>query len=244
MERYGHVRLPRGFIPWKPGKCVFFSVIDGQIVVSFKPLKLYLGRYISSVLMRTVWRKSDGDFMRQEAKAMKRRLALRRMQKMKDRSHEEAMTELFQEDPASAVDLVNSILDDGDQDDLRIAFRQMDKAGLFDRAGVLYEVACDVIGAIIAHYSEALALERGKPAPDVAVVEQIKATKHALRLERDELVPSNLEAIKAVIQKYAFVARRLYMDPVPVDAGLVQRGRSLVGRVEVDLDARLSPDDE
>jgi hypothetical protein len=64
MERYGHVRLPRGFLPWKPGKRVFFCVIDGQIVVSYKPMKLYRGRYISSVLKRTVWRKSDGDFMR------------------------------------------------------------------------------------------------------------------------------------------------------------------------------------
>ena len=67
---------------------------------------------------------------------------------MKDRCHDEAMAEMFKEDPAFAVELVNSILDDGDQDDLQIAFRQIDKAGLFDRAGVLYEVACDVIGAI------------------------------------------------------------------------------------------------
>lgn len=41
----------------------FFCVTDGQVVVSFKPLKLYRGRYISSVLKRTVWRKSDDDFM-------------------------------------------------------------------------------------------------------------------------------------------------------------------------------------
>ena len=64
MERDGHVRLPRGFLPWKPGKRVFFCVIDGLIFVSYKPMKLYRGRYISSVLKRTVWRKSDGDFMR------------------------------------------------------------------------------------------------------------------------------------------------------------------------------------
>ena len=119
------------------------------------------------------------------------------------------MAELFKEDPATVVNLVSSILADGDQDDLQIAFRQLGQAGLFDRAGVLYEVACDVLGSIIAHYSEALALERGKPVPDVAVIEQIEATKRALRLERDGLAPSNSEAIKAVIQNYAFVARRL-----------------------------------
>ena len=129
---------------------------------------------------------------------------------MKDRCHDEAMAEMFKEAPAFAVELVNSILDDGDQDDLQIAFRQMDKAGLFDRAGVLYEVACDVIGAIIAHYSETLAHERGKPVPDAATVERIEATKRALRMERDELDASNAEAIKAVIRKYGPQARALY----------------------------------
>ena len=129
---------------------------------------------------------------------------------MKDRCHDEAMAEMFKENPAYAVELVNSILVDGDQDDLQIAFRQMDKAGLFDRAGVLYEVACDVIGAIIAHYSEALAQERGKPVPDAAAVERIEAAKRALRLERDELDTSNAEAIKSVIQKYGPQARELY----------------------------------
>jgi hypothetical protein len=129
---------------------------------------------------------------------------------MKDRCHDEAMAEMFKEAPDFAVEMVNSILDDGDQDDLQIAFRQMDKAGLFDRAGVLYEVACDVIGAIIAHYSEALAQERGKPVPDAATVEQIEATKRALRQERDELDTSNAEAIKAVIRKYGPLARKLY----------------------------------
>lgn len=129
---------------------------------------------------------------------------------VRDRSHDEAMAEMFKEDPAFAVELMNSILGDGDQADLQIAFRQMDKAGLFDRAGVLYEVACDVLGAIIAHYSEALAQERGKPVPDAAAVERIEAAKRAVRLERDELDASNAEAIKAVIRKYGPQARALY----------------------------------
>jgi hypothetical protein len=86
----------------------------------------------------------------------------------------------------------------------------MDKAGLFDRAGVLYEVACDVLGAIIAHYSEALGQELGKLVPDAAAVERIEAAKSALRLERDELEASNAGAIKAVIQKYGPQARALY----------------------------------
>jgi hypothetical protein len=120
------------------------------------------------------------------------------------------MAEMFKEDPAFAIELVNSILDDGDQYDLQIAFRQMDKAGLFDRAGVLYEVACDVLGAVIVHYSEVLALERGKPVPDAVTIEQIEVVMRAVRLERDELAPSNVEAIKSVIQTYGFQARELY----------------------------------
>jgi hypothetical protein len=53
-------------------------------------------------------------------------------------------------------------------------------------------------------------LERGKPFPDAATVDRVEATKGALRLERDELDPSNSEAIKVVIQKYGPQARKLY----------------------------------
>ncbi len=47
---------------------------------------------------------------------------------MKDRTHDEAMAELFQEDPAYAVELLNDILEDGQQGELLIALRQMSKA--------------------------------------------------------------------------------------------------------------------
>ena len=47
---------------------------------------------------------------------------------MKDRPHDEAMAELYREDPAYAVQLLNSILEDGDQSDLLVALRQMAKA--------------------------------------------------------------------------------------------------------------------
>lgn len=46
---------------------------------------------------------------------------------MKDRSHDEAMAEVFRKDPAYAVELLNSILEDGDQGELLIALRQMTK---------------------------------------------------------------------------------------------------------------------
>lgn len=47
---------------------------------------------------------------------------------MKDRPHDEAMAELYREDPVYAVQLLNSILEDGDQSELLIALRQIAKA--------------------------------------------------------------------------------------------------------------------
>ena len=47
---------------------------------------------------------------------------------MRDRSQDEAMAELFQEDPEYALALLNSILEDGEQGELLIALRQLAKA--------------------------------------------------------------------------------------------------------------------
>lgn len=47
---------------------------------------------------------------------------------MKDRSHDDAMAEYFQEDPAYAMKLLNAILADGDQAELLTILRQMTKA--------------------------------------------------------------------------------------------------------------------
>lgn len=44
------------------------------------------------------------------------------------RLHDDAMAEAFRKDPAYAVELLNSILEDGDQGELLIALRQMTKA--------------------------------------------------------------------------------------------------------------------
>lgn len=46
---------------------------------------------------------------------------------MKDRAHDEAMAEMYR-DPAYALQLLNSIFEDGDQSELLIALRQMTKA--------------------------------------------------------------------------------------------------------------------
>lgn len=47
---------------------------------------------------------------------------------MRDRTHDEAMVELYQENPAYAVELLNSILEDGDESELLIVLRQIAKA--------------------------------------------------------------------------------------------------------------------
>jgi probable addiction module antidote protein len=47
---------------------------------------------------------------------------------MNDRSHDEAMAELFREDPDYAQELLNGILEDGEQGELLMALRQMTKA--------------------------------------------------------------------------------------------------------------------
>ena len=47
---------------------------------------------------------------------------------MKERTHDDAMADAFRKDPAYAVELLNSILEDGDQGELLIALRQMTKA--------------------------------------------------------------------------------------------------------------------
>jgi len=47
---------------------------------------------------------------------------------MKDRDHDDAMVQAFCKDPAYAVEILNSILENGDQDELLIALRQITKA--------------------------------------------------------------------------------------------------------------------
>ena len=47
---------------------------------------------------------------------------------MKDKTHDDAMAEMFREDEGFAQQYLNSVLEEGDQADLLIALRQMAKA--------------------------------------------------------------------------------------------------------------------
>jgi probable addiction module antidote protein len=54
--------------------------------------------------------------------------AAQRRARIRDRTHDEAMAELLKEDPAYALEFLNSILEDGEQGELLIVLRQMTKA--------------------------------------------------------------------------------------------------------------------
>lgn len=88
----------------------------------------------------------------------------------------------------------------------------MSATGLFSRTGVRYEVAVDVLGAIIAHYSEQIGIERSKPQPDESVVELAEQAKSRLRDVREALRPNDREAIESVIKRFGPQARALYAD--------------------------------
>ena len=47
---------------------------------------------------------------------------------MKSKPNDEAMAELYRDDPALALEVINSILEDGDQAELLIVLRQMAQA--------------------------------------------------------------------------------------------------------------------
>lgn len=47
---------------------------------------------------------------------------------MKDRSHADAMAELFRDDPGYAAELLSVVLEENDQEELAILTRQMAKA--------------------------------------------------------------------------------------------------------------------
>lgn len=82
--------------------------------------------------------------------------------------------------------------------------------GIFKRSGVRYEVACDVIGAVIAHHSEVVATELDKAQPDQAVIDAAEAAKRALRDTREVLDTNDIAGIEAAIATYGPQARALY----------------------------------
>lgn len=84
--------------------------------------------------------------------------------------------------------------------------------GLFRRAGVRYEVACDVIGAVIAHFAELIGTERDRPSPDTQKIAHAQQLVTELKNIREDLDPTDSAAIEATIARLAPLARHLYQD--------------------------------
>lgn len=84
--------------------------------------------------------------------------------------------------------------------------------GLFRRAGVRFEVASDVIGALIAHYSSVMGTERDRPTPDAQKIAHAQQLTTELKDIRDDLDPTDSAAIEATIERLAPLARHLYQD--------------------------------
>lgn len=90
----------------------------------------------------------------------------------------------------------------------------INQPGLFARTGVRYEVACDVIGAMIARYAEVIGQERERDQPDQAVLQNALQQKRQLMDVRDALEPNDSAAIEATIARYAPLARKLYAEDI------------------------------
>lgn len=83
---------------------------------------------------------------------------------------------------------------------------------LFSRSGVRFEVACDVIGAVVAHFAEAIGRERDRPTPDSQKIAHAQQLVAELKDIREDLDPKDSAAIEATIERLAPLARHLYQD--------------------------------
>ena len=81
---------------------------------------------------------------------------------------------------------------------------------IFSRLFVRYEVACDVMGALLTHYSEVIATERDKPVPNLMVISRAQLEKIVLYNLRDALDPNNFAEIESMIKAWGPQAHMLY----------------------------------
>lgn len=83
---------------------------------------------------------------------------------------------------------------------------------LFRRSGVRYEVACDCVGAVIAHFASVAGTERSTATPDSAKIDRAEHLMAELRDIREALDPADGAQIEATIERLAPLARLLYLD--------------------------------
>ncbi len=82
-------------------------------------------------------------------------------------------------------------------------------SGLFNRTGVRYEVACEILGAIISHHAEVLGLENSKAIADPTAVVAAQTAISEINGLRDGLDPKDSAAIESLIAEYGPLARQL-----------------------------------
>lgn len=76
--------------------------------------------------------------------------------------------------------------------------------------GIRLEVAQDVLGALLAHWSEAAAAALDAANPDPGRLAEIEREQRKLRNLRADLDPLDAAQIEAVIAEHSPLARRLY----------------------------------
>lgn len=81
---------------------------------------------------------------------------------------------------------------------------------IFDPVGIRYEVAVDLIGAVIAHHAHVIGVERSKNAPDQDIIDNFERQQRELRNQRDDLSASDAEAVERAIRRFSPLARNLY----------------------------------
>jgi len=81
--------------------------------------------------------------------------------------------------------------------------------------GLRYEVAIDVIGAIISHHAEAISLESRKPSPDQNLIARCEAIQDEMRDLRYGLAADDTQAIERVIATYGPEAKNLFKREAP-----------------------------
>jgi hypothetical protein len=79
---------------------------------------------------------------------------------------------------------------------------------LFSRSGVRFEVACDVIGAVVAHFAEAIGRERDRPTHDSQKIAHAQQLVAELKDIREDLDPKDSAAIEATIERLRKATRR------------------------------------
>lgn len=84
-------------------------------------------------------------------------------------------------------------------------------SSLFSRSQLRYEVACDVMGAVISHHAHCIGQQRSLPdGGNVQIIQTHQQVKNAIALQRDLLDPDDAQAVEAAIAQFGPLARQLY----------------------------------